>query len=65
MCNACGFLCCGSDQFARCGCDWCDEPDCRSEIEFDDDDDEYDCRPVPARTFVCDSPPSLSPEQST
>lgn len=34
MCNACGFLCCGSDQFSGCGCDHCDEPDCHSETCF-------------------------------
>jgi hypothetical protein len=28
MCNACGFLCCGSDQFEGCGCDGCECPDC-------------------------------------
>jgi len=28
MCNACGFQCCASDMFSRCGCD-CDEPMCR------------------------------------
>lgn len=25
MCNACGFLCCGSDQFGGCGCESCGE----------------------------------------
>lgn len=34
MCNACGFLCCGSDEFSGCGCDHCDEPDCHSEQCF-------------------------------
>lgn len=28
MCNACGFLCCGSDEFGGCGCEHCGEPDC-------------------------------------
>lgn len=28
MCNACGFQCCGSDQFERCGCNHCDNPAC-------------------------------------
>ena len=55
MCNACGFLCCGSDEFSGCGCDHCEEPDCHSEICFncgsrlcdgdcdiDDDGDPYD-----------------------
>lgn len=57
MCNACGFLCCGWDLFSGCGCDGCDEPDCWSEDEFDDDDDGYDCRPPPpTRVFICDVP---------
>ncbi len=30
MCNACGFLCCGSDQLGECGCDHCDEPACHT-----------------------------------
>lgn len=34
MCNACGFLCCGSDEFSECGCDHCDEPDCHSAVCF-------------------------------
>lgn len=28
MCNACGFLCCGSDEFGGCGCEHCGHPDC-------------------------------------
>lgn len=28
MCNACGFLCCGSDEFAECGCNHCPHPEC-------------------------------------
>ena len=28
MCNACGNLCCGSDEFGGCGCDGCPEPKC-------------------------------------
>jgi len=28
MCNACGFLCCGSDQFGGCGCEHCGEEAC-------------------------------------
>lgn len=28
MCNACGNLCCGSDEFG--GCDHCDCPECWS-----------------------------------
>ena len=34
MCNACGFLCCGSDEFSECGCDHCEEPDCHSAVCF-------------------------------
>lgn len=42
MCNACGFLCCGWDTFSGCGCDGCPEPECWSDEEdFDDDDDYY------------------------
>lgn len=28
MCNACGFLCCGSDELGGCGCEHCGEPEC-------------------------------------
>lgn len=28
MCNACGFLCCGSDEFGGCGCEHCGEDGC-------------------------------------
>lgn len=28
MCNACGFLCCGSDEFGGCGCEHCGEEGC-------------------------------------
>ncbi len=38
MCNACGNVCCGSDEFYGCGCDGCDEPDCWSDDEDDGDD---------------------------
>ena len=42
MCNACGNVCCGSDEFGGCGCDGCDEPDCWSdEFDEDGDDDDY------------------------
>jgi len=44
MCNACGNLCCGSDEFGGCGCDGCDEPECWSDdIDYFDDDyaDDY------------------------
>lgn len=53
MCNACGFLCCGSDEFSGCGCDHCEEPECHSEQCFncgnqlcdgdcEDEEDHYD-----------------------
>lgn len=38
MCNACGFLCCGYDGFARCGCDGCPCPEC-----WDEDDNDFTC----------------------
>ena len=52
MCNACGLLCCGSDQLDGCGCNRCGEPDCAErcqdcgdDIEWchcdDEDDDAY------------------------
>lgn len=41
MCNACGFLCCGSDLFSRCGCNGCDEFDCWDDDAEDDDEIEY------------------------
>ena len=31
MCNACGYLCCASDEFEECGCDHCPEPACHFE----------------------------------
>lgn len=34
MCNACGNLCCGSDEFDHCGCDGCPDPACHSEVCF-------------------------------
>jgi len=42
MCNACGNWCCGSDMFAGCGCDGCDEPECWSDDDDLPDDDDYD-----------------------
>lgn len=42
MCNACGFLCCGSDKFGGCGCDGCFEPECWTEADEDEGPDEYD-----------------------
>lgn len=41
MCNACGNVCCGSDEFGGCGCDGCDEPECWSD-DNDFDDGFYD-----------------------
>ena len=59
MCNACGNVCCGSDEFGGCGCDGCDEPDCWSP---DDEDTDYGmdfgrprCCSTPARRFVCEA----------
>lgn len=44
MCNACGFYCCGSDEFGQCGYDGCPEPECWSDDDefFGDDDDYFD-----------------------
>jgi len=41
MCNACGFRCCGYDGFSKCGCDWCEEPECWDYDDLDETDDEY------------------------
>lgn len=38
MCNACGFLCCASDELGGCGCDHCENPDCWP----DEDDDVFE-----------------------
>lgn len=43
MCNACGNLCCGSDEFGGCGCDGCEEPECWSDDYDDDFDFDDDC----------------------
>lgn len=68
MCNACGFLCCGSDQFDTCGCDGCPYSECWDipENDFDDGSDfdlpDFDfarCCPVPARRpFLCEELPA-------
>ncbi len=54
MCNACGFLCCGSDEFGGCGCescgcdeclrlcDVCGENECDGFCQSDDDFDTGD-----------------------
>lgn len=44
MCNACGFICCASDEFDGCGCNFCECPACWSEDDddFDDDPSAYD-----------------------
>ncbi len=34
MCNACGFLCCGSDQFGGCGCEHCGNEACLRICKF-------------------------------
>lgn len=49
MCNACGFLCCGSDQFGGCGCEHCRDEAClrlcklcgKNECDGDCRDDDY------------------------
>lgn len=46
MCNACGNLCCGSDQFEGCGCDGCREPECHTDLG--------DCGPI-ERDGFCDA----------
>jgi len=42
MCNACGNVCCGSDQFGGCGCDGCDCEECWSDEPEDDGEDYRD-----------------------
>lgn len=60
MCNACGFYCCGSDEFGGCGCEHCPDSACwpDDEDEWHDDDDQYegsyDCAPKPSR-LRCDA----------
>lgn len=56
MCNACGNMCCGSDMFSGCGCEWCAHPACYSGEDDEDYDDAED-------GFFCDSPvPAPKPE---
>jgi len=57
MCNACGFLCCGSDLFEGCGCD-CPYQECWDieEDDYEGDDDDYEfavCCHRPSR-FKCE-----------
>ena len=54
MCNACGNVCCGSDEFGGCGCDGCDCPECCSE-EADDEciHEEYEADILEGRA-ICD-----------
>lgn len=52
MCNACGNLCCGSDQFSGCGCDGCEEPECWLD-NSDRDDDDMDEYGEPMHGFIC------------
>lgn len=60
MCNACGNMCCGSDEFGGCGCDGCDEPDCWSDDEDDyEDEDFYYGRPC-----SCERPSAFRCEQA-
>ena len=43
MCNACGNVCCGSDMFGGCGCDYCENPQCwDDELEDECDHEEYE-----------------------
>lgn len=55
MCNACHNMCCGSDQFEGCGCDHCNEPDCWSDDEYFEDDDDFDldCACSRPSSFQC------------
>jgi hypothetical protein len=39
MCNACGFYCCASDEFEKCGCEGCY---CSACWPDDDEDDDYE-----------------------
>lgn len=66
MCNACGNVCCGSDEFGGCGCDDCEEPDCWSDdFGLDDRPDDEDngfppydrarCCQKPAARFACEA----------
>jgi hypothetical protein len=41
MCNACGNVCCGSDQFVGCGCNGCDDEECWTDDEADDEFDDF------------------------
>jgi hypothetical protein len=49
MCNACGFFCCASDVFAKCGCEGCPNSACWPDDEEDYDDDDY------GSEFICES----------
>lgn len=33
MCNACGFLCCASDEFSGCGCNDCECEACWTDTD--------------------------------
>lgn len=61
MCNACGNLCCGSDEFEGCGCDHCGNSECWSRCDICgdleggcacDDDDDYDYELVAKPDFA-------------
>jgi hypothetical protein len=60
MCYPCGNLCCGSDEFGRCGCDDCPDPRCHDTRadDFDlgdglgDEDDGGLLMPLAARECV-------------
>lgn len=57
MCNACGFYCCGSDEFGQCGCDGCPEPGCWSDDEdLYGDEDYFDDGDLYGRQCACARP---------
>jgi hypothetical protein len=57
MCNACGNLCCGSDEFGGCGCHSCGDPECYAADclmcgEPDCDGDCFDAEGVVDQGFI-------------
>lgn len=44
MCNACGFYCCASDVFEKCGCDHCPCSACWPDEDNEDDFDQIECK---------------------
>lgn len=56
MCNACGFHCCASDGFDRCGCDWCGNPACWDNDEEDyDTEDGYEAEQGGSKSMKCEA----------